>query len=272
VSAYASGDRTSGPRLSIHVGLTRVDPNAYQGWAGWLVAPARDAVAMAELAGANGYEPHTLVDETATWSGLCDALAAARERHGGAPVGTLLVSFSGHGSEAVRRGTHETQDVWVLYDTEVTDDQLCVQLAPYADWDVVVIADCCRRPASELPAGAGFAYPEPMVKARPRWAEPVAAGPHPEAHEVPQLRRLVQLRACLATQTARDGPVNSLFTDTLLDLAWSGFDGTLAELSSRIDLSLPAWQTPRYDGPLEEDASIARALAFPQTARPQTAS
>src|SRR5262249_37535350 len=108
MSAAASNGTSPGPKLSIHVGLTRVDPNAYQGWAGWLGAPGRAGRDMAALAEANGYEPLAapsgalaFVNEEATWGKLTAAVKAAKDSLTGKNA-TLLLTFSGHGGEAWR--------------------------------------------------------------------------------------------------------------------------------------------------------------------------
>jgi hypothetical protein len=268
----------SAPRRSIHIGLTRVDPNAYQGWGGWLVAPARDAQAMAELARANGYEPISprgvdgdpgvFVDEDATFQRLLDALEDARGSFAAAADGTLLLTFSGHGGEATPEGAAHPVDTWVLYDREVSNDEVvnALHLRELAGLSIVVVADCCSRAASFTPDGeVAPGFPEVLTKGRPDWASCVAAPQNVE--QLPSLAHLVFLRACQPHQTASDGPIHSLFTQVLLDLAWAGFGATFRDLRDRIDMSLPPWQKPRYDVFTTRGAALQEDPAFPLTAR-----
>src|SRR5262245_35847253 len=51
--------------LSIHIGLNRVDPQAYNGWDGVLAGCVKDAQAMRDIATAQGFIPTVILNEQA---------------------------------------------------------------------------------------------------------------------------------------------------------------------------------------------------------------
>ena len=111
--------------ISLHIGLNRVDPSAYSGWAGQLTACEFDAQDMVVLARKQGFETHQLLSSHATRASVISAIesAAAQLKKGD----TYFLTYSGHGGQ-VPDGNGDEPDAqdetWVLFDGQLVDDEL----------------------------------------------------------------------------------------------------------------------------------------------------
>src|SRR5262245_45493078 len=83
--------------LSLHIGLNRVDPAHYGGWAGPLTACEADAADMAALARRQGFRPRALLTRDATRASVSAAITSAARRL--QPGDFFLLSYSGHGGQ-----------------------------------------------------------------------------------------------------------------------------------------------------------------------------
>ena len=132
---------------SLHIGLNRVNPNAYEGWNGQLAGCENDARAMQSIARAQKLAPKTLLTRAATSSAVTAAIADAAATL--LPGDLFFLSYSGHGGQVPDRNGDETEDAkdetWVLYDRQLIDDEL------YALWGrfqtgvrIFVLSDSCH--------------------------------------------------------------------------------------------------------------------------------
>jgi hypothetical protein len=136
-----------GPRgLSLHLGLNAVNPASYSGWSGDLVACEFDANDMAAIAKTRGMKSTVLLTKKAT---RANALAAIRSAAKTLTSGDLFfVTYSGHGGQ-VPDVTGEEDDkndeTWCLYDGELLDDELYLELSRFAEGvRVLVLSDSCH--------------------------------------------------------------------------------------------------------------------------------
>ncbi len=143
---------------SLHIGLNRVDPNAYEGWDGQLAGCENDARDMQAIATARKFAPKTLLTRAATSAAVTAAIADAAARL--APGDTFFLSYSGHGGQVPDRNGDEAEDrmdeTWVLYDRQLIDDEL------YALWGkfqtgvrIFVLSDSCHSGTATKAALSG---------------------------------------------------------------------------------------------------------------------
>jgi metacaspase-1 len=149
--------------LSLHIGLNAVDPRHYAGWSGDLMACEFDANDMAALARSQGITPTVLLTKRATRANVLKAVrAAARSLESG---DLLFLSYSGHGGQMPDVSGDEPDqkdETWCLYDGELIDDEVFVELANFkAGVRIVVLSDSChsgsvvRARVPETVAGLG---------------------------------------------------------------------------------------------------------------------
>ena len=132
--------------LSLHIGLNSVSPAHYGGWSGDLTACEFDANDMATIARANRMKPTVLLTRRGTRANF---LAAIRSASKNLKAGDLFfLTYSGHGGQ-VPDVTGEEQDkkdeTWCLYDGELIDDELYLELSKFAEGvRVLVLSDSCH--------------------------------------------------------------------------------------------------------------------------------
>src|SRR6476619_2906540 len=135
-----------GHGLSIHIGLNAVSPAHYEGWSGELQACEFDANDMAALARAAGITPTILLTKNATRAKALGAIQAAAKQ---LKAGDLLfLSYSGHGGQMPDVSGEETDkldETWCLYDGELIDDELYLELTKFAEGvRILVFSDSCH--------------------------------------------------------------------------------------------------------------------------------
>ena len=132
--------------LSLHLGLNAVDPTHYEGWGGELDACEFDAKDMAALAKSRKMKPTVLLTKKATREGVLAALRAAAKTLKSGDL--FFLTYSGHGGQ-VPDVTGEEDDkldeTWCLYDGELIDDELYLELGRFAKGvRVLVLSDSCH--------------------------------------------------------------------------------------------------------------------------------
>ena len=131
---------------ALHIGLNRVDPNHYAGWAGDLQACEADAHAMARIAGTRGMASTLLLTRDATRARVLAAIrkAATRLRTGD----LFLLTYSGHGGQVPDLSGDEGDnydETWCLYDGQLIDDELYFELSRFAAGvRILVLSDSCH--------------------------------------------------------------------------------------------------------------------------------
>jgi hypothetical protein len=132
--------------LSLHLGLNSVSAAAYSGWDGPLAACEFDAADMAVIAKSQGMKHTLLRTKQATRAKVLAALRnAARTLKNG---DFFFLTFSGHGGQ-VRDANGDEPDhkdeTWCLYDGQLVDDELYVELGRFAGGvRVLVLSDSCH--------------------------------------------------------------------------------------------------------------------------------
>jgi hypothetical protein len=132
--------------LSLHIGLNSVSPTHYGGWSGELMACEFDANDMAAIAKKSGIKSTVLLTKKGTRANTLAALrGAARQLKAG---DLFFLTYSGHGGQ-VPDVTGDEQDkkdeTWCLYDGELIDDELFLELSRFAEGvRVLVLSDSCH--------------------------------------------------------------------------------------------------------------------------------
>jgi hypothetical protein len=251
--------------MSLHVALNRVDPGAYGGWSGDLVACEFDAEDMRAICESRGLEPTVLMTSDATSEAVLAAIDAAAAELGDGDL--FVLSYSGHGGQMPDTGGEESDrkdETWVLYDRQVLDDELYQRWASFAAGvRIVVLSDSCHSGSvvkAQLDAGgpAGsvlqdvFAGGRFMPKeindqdndGRASLYERIRAGT-PSEGEVPLAARVLLISGCQDNQTSSDGDRNGLFTATLREVWADGkYKGGYRRFHGAIRRRMPPWQSP----------------------------
>ena len=254
---------------SLHIGLNRVNPTAYDGWDGQLAGCENDARDMRAIATAQKFIPKTLLTRAATSSAVIAAIADAATKL--KPGDTFFLSYSGHGGQVPDRNGDETEDeqdeTWVLWDRQLIDDEL------YALWGkfqtgvrIFVLSDSCHSgTATKAALSGGAASPAAFglssvarAKMLPRPVQDATYAAHRKLYdriqkELPAGSRVsigasvVLISGCQDNQTSADGARNGLFTEKLLKVWNRGkFAGGLRQFQREIVKLMPPVQTPNY--------------------------
>lgn len=154
--------------LSLHLGLNAVSAAHYGGWSGELNACINDANDMAALAKAQGCKPTVLIDKKATRAALLAGLRAAAKA---LKKGDLfLLTFSGHGGQVPDTSGDEPDkkdETWCLWDTQLIDDELYLELARFAAGvRVAVLSDSCHSGTVTREGPPDTAAPGPQWRSR----------------------------------------------------------------------------------------------------------
>lgn len=262
--------------LALHVGVNALDPAAYEGWTGALVACEYDAEDMAALAAAVGYAGTTLLTAAATREAVIGAIASAAEEM--RPGDIFLFTYSGHGGqvpdfngdEGSLPGEEPLDETLCLHDGQIVDDELYELWSRFpADSRILVISDCCHsgtnvraRLVDEAVALPGAPRPRAMprgVAARvarrqrafyeeiSRRVTTRSGGPATREMAMPVQASVRLLSACQDNQLALDGMMNGLFTGKLLE-AWGAgaFPGDYDRFVRAIAAQMPPDQRPNH--------------------------
>lgn len=263
---------------ALHIGLNRVDPNHYAGWAGDLQACEADAHAMARIAGTRGMASALLLTRDATRARVLAAIrkAATRLRKGD----FFLLTYSGHGGQVPDLSGDEGDnydETWCLYDGQLIDDELYLELGRFrAGVRILVLSDSCHSgsvvKATEPADGRSKSMPA-MVGQRTyaahrsfydRLQRAIAAAaarrqgrrvlePLPVQFASTRRQRIaarfdatvILLSGCQDNQTSLDGEAHGAFTGALLSVWANGrFTGHYRRFHQEIVQRLPSSQTP----------------------------
>jgi hypothetical protein len=250
--------------LSLHIGLNRVNPSHYGGWAGTLAACEYDAKDMAALARKQGFKPTTLLTPRATSKALADAIGAAASTLRSGDI--FFLTYSGHGGQVPDKNQDETEDdmdeTWVLYDRELVDDELYALWASFeAGVRIIVLSDSCHSgtvvrvnqynrvlPAlNETPPGFRV-MPQEVAKrtyARNKKLYDDIQRANPSGERAGIGASVILISGCQDAQLSSDGSRNGLFTATLLRTWNKGkFKGGYKKFHKAILQNMPLYQQP----------------------------
>lgn len=281
--------RKAAPRKPVgkglQLGLNAVDPRHYDGWDGSLKACENDARDMSALASQQGIASRVLLTAQATRAKVLQALRAdAKELKSG---DFYFLSYSGHGGQIPDVSHDETDkqdETWCLYDGELIDDELYLELSRFRPGvRVLVLSDSCHsgtvtrelRPPSPsggglsrlMPSDVGFStyrkhktfydnlqkqVAEQTKKGKGRTSvDPdtalahVAVSPRLDRIAAKTSPAVILLSGCQDNQTSSDGRQNGVFTGQVLK-AWKhgAFRGNYAQFLAIIKAGMPSDQTP----------------------------
>lgn len=200
-------------RLSRHFGLNSVNPSAYGGWPGRLIACCADATDLAALFARAGFNSEAIFDQDATFGRMQDELDAAACA---CTAGDwFILTYSGHGSQRDSSYSMSAQvESLCLYDRLLEDYWLRTYLSRFvAGVNVVLILDSCFSGGMDKAAA--------RARVAPLWVTRGRAIPSQQ----PRLflpANIALLSACDADETAEDGDRNGAYTETLLETVQGG--------------------------------------------------
>ncbi|MBS0449024.1 MAG: caspase family protein [Proteobacteria bacterium] len=295
----ATKPSTAARAVSLHIGLNGVSASAYSGWDGPLAACEADAHDMAAIAKTKGMQSTVLLTKHATRAAVLRAMRAAAKA---LKAGDLFfVSYSGHGGQVPDVNGDEADgrdETWCLYDGQLIDDELYLELSRYAAGvRVLVLSDSChsgtvtRAPPPLPPPGTRLKLMPEAVARRvyqdhqafydrlqqdvaqavgdaKAIADPDAALAHvgAAAHAVARVGKfnpaVVLISGCMDNQTSLDGDHNGAFTEQLLRV-WNrgAFKGDYHAFHTRIKAGMPDTQTPHLYA-LGKAAAMLREAPF----------
>ncbi|RYD32498.1 MAG: hypothetical protein EOP86_15570 [Verrucomicrobiaceae bacterium] len=248
------------------VGLTHVDPDAYQPdqygrpWEGRNGCQGcdDDVAGMRSLLEREGYTVTTLLDGNATAGAVTGALAAAARA--AASGSTFLFYYSGHGGQIMDRNQDETDgedETLCLFDGELRDDVLNEAWISFPEGSAIyMLADCCH-------SGTNF-------RALGRQSRPVAVDFAKDLlGDAGMKAALLHLSGCRDDQESAGYESGGLFTNTLVSIWNKGrYAGTWDTLHDAISAELPPGQRPA--GNLYGPAAAAEVLASLRPFQPVT--
>jgi len=262
----------------LHLGLNAVDPRHYGGWGGELSACEFDAKDMAAIAKSRKMQSTVLLTKKATRDGAFAAIRAAADDLQSGDL--FFLTYSGHGGQmpdVTGEEKDKLDETWCLYDGEVIDDELYLELTRFAPGvRVLVLSDSCHSGTvtRARPRGGRSKMMPPDVAMRTYDAHKTfydklqrdvakAAGKgrvEPDealanVHRVPSTRltrigkkckaAVILISGCQDDQTSMDGNRNGAFTEQLLRVWDSGsYRGTYKALHIAILKAMPRSQQP----------------------------
>lgn len=241
---------------AIHIGLNRVDPQAYAGWNGVLAGCENDARAMKQLTEALGYTTRLLLSEDADTASVFGAIADAAADLTAGDV--CVISYAGHGGQFADLTNDETDDLdetWLLFNREVLDDEIALALSGFADGvRVVVLSDSCHsgtvirkayRPGPPPRSrGAPPLIQQKVLELDRALYEHIRART-PRATNLVTAASVLLLAGCQDDQESMEDDEHGAFTAALLRTWDDGtFRGTYRQLVDAITAQLPPDQVP----------------------------
>lgn len=286
--------------ISLHIGLNRLDPRHYAGWAGTLNACENDARAMQEIAKATGYQTDIRLSDQATRGAVAEFLTkAAKDLKSG---DILLLTYSGHGNQVPDVDGDEPDmldETWCLFDGQMIDDELYRMYSALPDGvRVLILSDSCHSGTVakamfyQMASASGFAgslgFEATLQGAAkgpvygPKFMPPDIAlrtyeqnrpfyeaigrapkdGPGGDKGETAKASiRLIS--GCQDNQVSFDGAINSVFTAALV-LAWDKgkFKGDYDDFHVRIQRMMMPTQSPNHFKVGKPDIAYDRQRPF----------
>lgn len=256
--------------LSLHIGLNRVNPDHYAGWAGPLGACEADAVSMEAIAALAGYTTRKLLTEAATRAAVSGAILEAADQLAAGDI--FFLSYAGHGGQVPDTNGDESDDAdetWCLFDGQLIDDELLQLWTRFASGvRVLVLSDSCHSGTvtralrdGNLQADSSdlrsFGIDKPVFRFMPQdvairtymanrdMYDQLGASVPADTGTPAATVRLIS--GCQDDQTSADGPFNGLFTGTLLKVWKDGpFAGDYEGFHAAIVRRMPQSQQPNH--------------------------
>ena len=195
-------------KFSLHLGLNRVSPEAYNGWPGLLNACENDAVGLSSEAAGMEFSASLKFNENATLENVRrEIIGLTNEAEAGDFV---VISYSGHGGQQYSFGEADGYDETLcLYDGQMLDDEFAGLLALFKPGvNVVVILDCCHSGGMDRSAFR----PAKRVAPSTVWKQRLA----PRSPRAKIAASVALFCACQEGETASDGDKFGAWTGSLL--------------------------------------------------------
>ncbi|MCL7427045.1 caspase family protein [Streptomyces sp. YS415] len=242
--------------MAIHIGLNRVDPDAYAGWDGALEFCENDALSMREITDSLGYEVQQLLSEDATVGAVFGAIQEAASSL--EPGDICVVTYAGHGGQLQDISADEPDsldETWNLFDREVLDDEIHVALSAFAAGvRVLVLSDSCnsgtvvrKRDGRSVRARGTPTVIQRAVLAKHRGLYEEIRAKTPSREDVGVDASVILISGCQDDQSSMEVDGHGVFTAALLEV-WNGggFRGDYPELHHAILGRMPPDQEPNY--------------------------
>jgi hypothetical protein len=245
--------------ISLHIGLNRVDPAHYQGWAGALQGCENDANDLAAVAKQAGFAESVLLTDAGTTDAVKRGISAAASQLRAGDF--FFLTYSGHGGQVPDTTADEPDhedETWVLFDRQLVDDelyQLWSQFLPGVR--ILVLSDSCHSGTAvrEEPGGAPDPHaPRTMPKAQALAVYEANKAMYdaiertvPPSSSADVGAHVLLLSGCQDDQTSADGARNGLFTQTLLGVWDAGnYKGGYKKFYNDVVAKMPPWQKPNW--------------------------
>ncbi|HYH66174.1 MAG TPA: caspase family protein [Urbifossiella sp.] len=292
----------TGQRMSLHIGVNRLDPAKYPGVPS-LEAAEADALALHDTARLALFEAKLLVGERATTRAVLAEFAAAAARLRAGDL--FLVTFAGHGALVKDFNNNHAprgyDQAFCLYDRMLVDDEIVTRWADFKPGvKVLILLDSCHSGTSKTARARGQTAARsakalapgkdavaklvarsvggsatPRVRALPtdehaqanavQESELIAAtkGLDSVAAVARTQAAVLRIAACRADQESLEVGRHGLFTHSLLEL-WDGgrFPGTYRDLVARAGALTSPYQEPTLDYYGEEVVSFLANPSF----------
>jgi hypothetical protein len=256
--------------LSLHIGLNSVDPAAYSGWDGQLVACENDARSMEGITSSLGYQAKSLLTKEATSEAVIRSIASAAEELTTNDI--FVLTYSGHGGQVPDTNGDEIDgrdETWVLYDRQLVDDELHELYTRFQTGvRIFVLSDSCHSGTvtravydqmAPIEAQHGFRSGAIFRPKRiPREVEGAVYDRNKKTYEKIQAETkeasrkspeaaVILISGCQDNQLSSDGDLNGLFTEKLLRTWDNGkFKRSYRSFQRAIKQKMPPSQQPNY--------------------------
>ncbi|WP_159471141.1 S8 family serine peptidase [Dyadobacter sp. 3J3] len=216
---------TSSPRLSLHIGIDKVDPTYYKNSSvPELFGCVNDMTNMRELADSLNFKSDVLANSDATRNNIMKQI----EKLGNLldPGGLLLITYAGHGAPIPDSDGDEKDqqdESWVTYDGFLIDDEINNCLAKVPDGNrVLIISDSCHsRTVSRVVSPFGRVRTiskervRQILKSNNQTVADLRAAIGPKLEQVAFVKLL---SACMDDQFAKETNGAGVFTNRLLEV------------------------------------------------------
>jgi hypothetical protein len=243
-----SGDTN---RVAICVGLTHVDPKAYDGWGGECPGCDIDARGLYRLFTDNGFSATLILEEAATWTAFKQAVWKASV--GMKPGGLMVITMSGHGGQAPddngdeQSGQDSTLCMW---DGQVRDDEFLkmIQVLLPVGIRLVLVNDQCHSEGNFKAAWRQVKRGVTFGAAGKKTAVPMIRGSSRDFN-----LQIIQFAGCREANYSYGSDMGGTWTQSLLQtykpgLTWrQWFDAAKSIMPSQ---QVPVWTT--YGGVTEQ--------------------
>lgn len=231
-------------KYSLHIGLNRVDPNAYGGWDGKLNGCINDALVFKTLCETKGYITFLLIDEKATYANIVKTInliiskVRSKDR--------VIITYSGHGGQEQDKSGEEIDkldETLCFFDGQIVDDtmQSLFSLFP-ENVDVVFISDSCHSQTNLREVSDP--KKEVLIKSKPTWVN----GRVFKVRNINIKCNLIALTGCKDSEYSYDLRNNGNFTKSMYtvlvnhkNLSWK----KLLDKTQKIAYSIRTPQTPQ---------------------------